>query len=139
MTEKFSTSFFFTESEVFTKSDELTCSQLFSQSLVFSLSYIFSQTKTFFIKTNVILISINSEKSQKISTGIMIGIGLTCTAVVAAAILVSVFLLRRKKLVPEEFEDETIDIFDENANSIITQNPLNNLMSDDDPFEDEFI
>lgn len=69
----------------------------------------------------------------------MIGIGLTCTAVVAAAILVSVFLLRRKKLVPEEFEDETIDIFDENANSIITQNPLNNLMSDDDPFEDEFI
>ena len=34
--------------------------------------------------------------------------------------------------------EETVEMVDEGINSIVTQNPLTSLMSDDDPFGDEF-
>ncbi|KAK8898431.1 hypothetical protein M9Y10_000718 [Tritrichomonas musculus] len=54
-------------------------------------------------------------------------------------ILIGLILLRRHKThnIPD-IADETIEIAEDTTNSIVTQNPLNELMIDDDPFESEF-
>ncbi|KAK8858279.1 hypothetical protein M9Y10_013381 [Tritrichomonas musculus] len=68
-----------------------------------------------------------------------IGIGLACAAAVAAAILIGLFLLRRRRLPSiDDYDEETIDFAEDTGNSVVTQNPLTTLMSDDDPFGDEF-
>ncbi|KAK8896648.1 hypothetical protein M9Y10_014560 [Tritrichomonas musculus] len=72
------------------------------------------------------------------STGIKIGIGVSIGAI-AAIIIIGLILLRRHKIqnIPD-ISDETIEIVEDTTYSIVTQNPLNELMIDDDPFESEF-
>lgn len=137
-TSDFTFSIDFTTSSVFTKTNDFTCTVQFTNSEGFTLSKNFSNSNSFMPKS-INVINIKTEDSTSISTGMKIGIGLICAGVVAVAFIVGIFLMRRRKLPSiEDINEESIGIAEDTTNSIVTQNPLNNLMSDDDPFEDEF-
>ena len=87
----------------------------------------------------MVVINIKSEDTRNSSTGMKIGIGLSCGAIVVAAIFVGLFLLRRRKLQKvEDIDEEIISIADDTTNTFVHTNPLINLLSEDDPFGDEF-
>lgn len=144
----FSSSLYFSKSIDFTKSIPLinaiestiyfSNSEDFTKSYVFSNSEIFSFSKTL-IQKSLVQINIKTENNSNSNTGMKIGIGITCGALVAVFALVGLFLLRRRKLgMIEDLNEETIEITEDTANSFVHTNPLNQLMSEDDPFEDEF-
>lgn len=127
-----------TKSNVFTQSFDFTESNIFSLSKDFTDSNGFTSSQTLKEKSAV-LIDIKTDESNSISTGIKIGVGFACGAAVVAAIIVGLFLLRRRKIMPvEDLNEESIDLHEDTLSAIVTQNPLNNLLSEDDPFEDEF-
>lgn len=137
----------FSNTGEFTDSNKFSCSFTFSssdlpklstQSSFFSRSIEFSQSETF-IQKSAVIIDIKQDESKNISTGVKVGIALTAAAVVAGIIILSIFLLRRRRMVrSSDFGDANLEILDETDNSFVTQNPLRELMTDDDPFEDEF-
>lgn len=140
----------FSRSSYFTKTDEFTHTGGFSQSGYFSesafftksgdftQSNVFTSSKTYNPKAPVV-IDIKSDESNGVTIGTKIGIGVAAGAVVTALIVVGIILLRKRKAMYEQFDDEGIEIRPLTESSVISQNPLMSLMSDDDPFEDEFI
>lgn len=134
----FSKTNFFTFTYFFTKSLIFSISGNFTDSPDFSSSHNFILTKTLNQKS-AIIISVKSEDSQKLSTGIKVGIGLSVAAAVSGLIAIGLFLLRRKKLASiPDLDEETIDVTEDSAKKVVTANPLISLMNDDDPFMDEF-
>lgn len=128
----FSQSKRFSSSNHFSQSNEFQCSQTFIESESFSLS------KTL-IDKSLVVINIKKEETNNISTGVKVGIGIACAALVVTAILIGLFLLRRRKLPSiDDLDNETIEIAEDTTNSFVHANPLINLMSDDDPFDEEF-
>lgn len=88
-------------------------------------------------KSNI-FIGIESDKSHSSSPGIKIGIGCAAGGAFLVAVIAAIILIRKRKAQYQHFDDEGIEIKPLTETSMITQNPLASLMSDDDPFEDEF-
>ena len=128
----FSMSFQFTESEKFSKSSDFSMSFQFTEK--FSKSGDFSE----FSPKNPIYIEIKEDKSHGITAGMKVGIGAAAGVAALAAIVVGIIFLRRKKMVSIDNIDENIEIIEDTNSTLVSHNPLINLMSDDDPFEDEF-
>lgn len=79
------------------------------------------------------------DTAGRLTTGAKIGIGVGVAAAALTALFVGLFILnKRRGMIIEDIDEETIDVFTDETNSIVTQNPLNNIMSDDDPFGDDF-
>lgn len=68
-----------------------------------------------------------------------VGIGSAIGAISLAVIIIGIIFLRKRKFVSIEHMSEDIEIHDNTSMTTINENPLVNFMSDDDPFEDEFI
>lgn len=85
-------------------------------------------------------IKIKTEENNKISKksiiGIGVGLGLTA---LAAILIVTLLLVKKYKMTNISFEEETIEITDNKSETIFTNNLLNGMMSEDDPFSDDFI
>lgn len=138
---------FFSKSGYFSESADFSNTKFFSESIDFTISshftdsnyYIFTSTESF-VHRNVI-IDIKQDESKKSNIPMKIGVGVAFgVAAIAAVIIAGIFFLRKRKLASiEDINEETINVTDDIGHSMITQNPLNTLMSDDDPFEEEFI
>lgn len=104
---------------------------------MFTHSANFEFTKTLEAKRPIV-INIRSDKSNKISTGVKIGIGIIAgTAVLAIVVAGMLFLIKRNRKI-EDFDEETFEINNSASTVFVSQNPLINLLENDDPFEDEF-
>ena len=76
----------------------------------------------------------NKSNSDKIKIGVGVGVGVVAAAALAAGLL----LLRRRKDKSSIFDNEELELHEETNDTMITTNPLNSIMDEDDPFEDEF-
>lgn len=90
-----------------------------------------------FYRKNIVNIDIVSDKSHTISLVIRIGIGCAIGGVALAAIIVVLFLIRKRKAQYHQFDNEGIEIKPLTETQMVTQNSLAGFMSDDDPFEDD--
>ena len=139
---QFTISLIFSKSNIFSNSDEIInimpIKSSFSNSFVFSFSDNFKYTQTHQQKSNI-FINIKTEENQKLSTGMKVGIGSAIGAISLAVIIIGIIFLRKRKFVSIEHMSEDIEIHDITSMTTINENPLVNFMSDDDPFEDEFI
>lgn len=148
----FSKSGYFSTSNVFSSSGYFNPTDYFSKTGVFSTSYSFSNSDYFhpthhsnhfsasqsLNPKSPVNINIKQDETKTISTGAKAGIGAACAAVVGGLIALGVILIRRRKFQGIDIEEESIDIHDDIANSIVTQNPLTTFLDADDPFEDDF-
>lgn len=130
----------FSDSNYFTETNEFTTTNDFSMSFQFTESEKFSKSSDFsdFSPKNPIYIEIKEDESHGITAGMKAGIGAAAGVAALAAIVVGIIFLRRKKMVSIDNIDENIEIIEDTNSTLVNQNPLINLMSDDDPFEDEF-
>lgn len=132
------TSLHFTSSSVFSKSDVFEMSYFFTNSKKFSESFSFSFSKSLIHKSGII-IDIKQEESHHVSTGIKIGIGIAAGLAGLAGIILGIIFLRKRKLVSiSDFDEETITLPNDSSFFTSMQNPLNTMLSEDDPFQDEF-
>lgn len=143
MTFYFSNSQYFTATNNFSGTDNFNMTLTFSKSDCFSSTSSFTGTNSFFYTEtlkpqNPIQIEIKSDETHKISTGIKIGIGIAAGTAVLAAIIVGVIFMRKRKTKIEDFNEETFEISNSKTMPLLSQNPLNDIMLEDDPFEDEF-
>ena len=127
----------FFPTKVFSKSNDFLMSNNFTLSLIFSFSDIFNYTKTFG-QNNSIIIDIKSEDSNKISTGIKVGIGVAAGLAAISIVAVAIIFLRKRNTKIEDFNEETFEINNSSSIALFSKNPLRNLLDVDDPFEDEF-
>lgn len=113
-------------------------SSFFTKSNKFSESNNFTPSETL-IEKSVVIINIQSDKTNKISVGMKVGIGIASGILGIALIFIGLFLLIRKKRINiPDLEEETIEIAENTNASIYIQNPLTNIISDDDPFMNDF-
>lgn len=148
--EGFDASSFFTNSMYFTKTDHFTKSNHFSMTKTFKPSNMFSSTNDFsksnnfsdsntLLQKSQIVIEIDSDKAYKISTGLKIGLGVIAGTIASSLIILGIIFLLRKKSTPiEDFDEETFEINNSTSISLFSQNPLMDIMNEDDPFDDEF-
>lgn len=139
----FSSSGIFTESNVFKPTFNFSNSNRFSESLELNQTSTFSNSNDFsdsqFLLPNKnVIININNNEENKISNKTKIGISVGAGAGAAAIAIAAIILLRRRKFNNVNTSDETVNIYNDFAETMVMSNPLNDIMSDDDPFEDEF-
>lgn len=68
-----------------------------------------------------------------------VGFGIARAVVVAMAVVIGLFIFKRRKLAnDDDVDEETIDVVEDTINHTVTQNPLSSFMDVDDPFKNEF-
>lgn len=161
---QFSNSGDFSKSNLFSQTISFTKSNQFSESNDFTKSAIFSQTSNFnhFLQTNnftksdsftssdhfsksltliphlqnnvTIIIPNSDSKSHALEIGI--GVGAGGVGIIGAIIG---FLIWKNRKPPLNIsENETYELTEDTTNSIVTENDLNRMMDEDDPFAEEF-
>ena len=131
--ESFSQTFFFSNSEFHSKLETFTKPNTIISSNIFTVSAEFNAQSQINIKIKT---EENNKISKKSIIGIGVGLGLTA---LAAILIVTLLLVKKYKMTNISFEEETIEITDNKSETIFTNNLLNGMMSEDDPFSDDFI
>lgn len=149
LTNNFTSSNLFTKSKSFSDSKQFSKSNQFTNSATnnfktllptsyFSLSFAFSISKTL-IQNSFIQIDIKQDDSHHISNGIKIGIGIAAGLVGVGLIVLGIIFFRKRKITSlSDFDEELITVTDDSKAFTQMSNPLIGLLSDDDPFKDEF-